>query len=243
MEEAMTLMLHAGAEPIGYDGLRELDVPQPTRTHVPIPHHRLVDLVAHSLSYYGHEVVEQHHGVTPDGNRYFGVLTLHSPYTGYADMVGLRNSHDRTLPVGIAFGSRVFVCDNTAFVSDHVIKTKHTAKLKLRLPGLIGELIEPIADQREAQHKTITRYQQTYLSDMEADHVIMSLYRAGVINVTRIADVHKEWEEPSFPDFAERTAWRLFNAVTYALTGKVMENPRATTQLHQIIDGACHAVH
>ena len=48
-----------------------------------------------------------------------------SPYTGYEDMVGLRNSHDKSLPVGIAFGSRVFVCDNTAFIADHVIRTKH----------------------------------------------------------------------------------------------------------------------
>jgi hypothetical protein len=56
------------------------------------------------------------------------------------------------LPVGIAFGSRVFVCDNLPFVADHVIRTKHTAKLKERLPGLSG-LIELLADQREAQYR------------------------------------------------------------------------------------------
>jgi hypothetical protein len=44
--------------------------------------------------------------------------------------VGLRNSHDKSFPVGIAFGSRVFVCDNAAFIADHVIKRRHTANAK-----------------------------------------------------------------------------------------------------------------
>lgn len=39
--------------------------------------------------------------------------------------------------------------------------------------------------------------------------------REGVIGVTRIADVNREWQEPSFHDFQhERNVWRLFNAVT-----------------------------
>src|SRR5690349_19453861 len=106
----MTLMLHAGANPVDYDGLRTLETPPATATHVPIPHFRLVDLVAHSLGYYGHEVTEQHFGVTPDGMRFFGVLTLKSGYTGYTDMVGLRNSHDKRFPVGVSYGHTTFVC-------------------------------------------------------------------------------------------------------------------------------------
>jgi hypothetical protein len=123
----MSLMLHAGANPIEYDGLRELTTPPASPTHVPIPHHRVVDLAAYSLSYFGHEVVERHFGVTEDGMRFFGVMTLRSPYGDYSDMIGLRNSHDKSLPIGVAFGSRVFICDNLAFVGDHVIKRKHTA--------------------------------------------------------------------------------------------------------------------
>jgi hypothetical protein len=236
------LMLHAGAQPVDYKGLRALTTPEPTATHVPVPHHRFVDLVAHSLSYFGHKVREQHFGVTPDGMRFFGVLSLKSDYTGYEDVVGLRNSHDKSLPVGVSFGSSCFVCDNLAFSGDYTIKTKHTAKLKMRLPGLIGELIEPIAEQREAQHRKLLAYQATELSDNQADQLIMQLYRQGVINVTRIATVLEQWEDPVH-DWGEKTAWRLFNAVTYALTGKIMENPRATTQLHQIIDGVAEQVH
>jgi len=57
-------------------------------------------------------------------------MSLRSPYGDYTDAVGLRNSHDKSFPIGIAFGSRVFVCDNLAFIGDQVIRRKHTVKAK-----------------------------------------------------------------------------------------------------------------
>ena len=37
------------------------------------------------------------------------------------------------------------------------------------------------------------------------------------------------------------TAWRLFNATTFALAGRIVENASVTPKLHQIIDGVCEA--
>lgn len=33
-----------------------------------------------------------------------------------------------------------------------------------------------------------------------------------------------------------KTGWRLLSAATFALTGRVSENPRSTAELHKIID-------
>ena len=74
----MTLLLHAGAEPVDYDALRQLPVPAPTDTHVPIAHSAVVDMVKYSLGFYGHEIAAEDYGVTPDGMRFFGVLSLRS---------------------------------------------------------------------------------------------------------------------------------------------------------------------
>jgi hypothetical protein len=238
----MTLMLHAGAKAIDYDGLRLLTTPAATETHLPIPHHRVVDLVRYSLGFHGHDVVEQAHGVTEDGMRYFGLLSLKSPYGDYTDTVGLRNSHDRKFPVGIGFGSKVFVCDNLAFIAEHVIRRKHTANAKRDLPGLVGELIEPLAAQRQAQHRTFERYKVATLTDMQADHAIMNMFRENVINVQRIPEVLREWHEPSH-DWGEPTAWRLFNAATFTLNGRVAENPQITRRLHNVIEGVCERIH
>jgi len=238
----MTLMLHAGGQEIDYVGLRALATPEATSTHVPIPHFRVVDMLRHTLGFYGHEITEEHYGVTENGMRFFGLLSLRSTYGDYTDTMGLRNSHDKKFPVGLAFGSRVFVCDNLAFIADHIIRRKHTANAKRDLPGLVGELVEPLSEQREAQHRTFLRYQETPVSNEAADHAILTMYREGIINLQRIGDVNEQWERPAH-DWGDRTAWRLFNAATFALTGRVSENPSSTSSLHKVIDGVCERVH
>lgn len=231
-------MLHRGATAIDFGTLSDLLTPDATNSHVPIAHFDVVNMVKYALGYYGHEVVEEHHAVTEDGARYFGLIQLRSNYGLYTDTVGLRNSHDKSFPVGIAFGSQVFVCDNLAFAADHVVKRRHTANLKRDLPGIIAEIVEPLQEVRQAQHHQLLTYQETLVSDELADHLIMRLYREDIINVQRIAEVNRQWHEPEC-DWGEKTAWRLFNAATFALNGRVAENPRATERLHQIIDGVC----
>jgi Domain of unknown function (DUF932) len=238
----MSLMLHAGANPVSYDDLRLVPTPDGTDSHVPVPHHEIVELVRYTLGFFGHEITEEAHAVTEDGARYFGLMSLRSPYGDYTDTLGLRNSHDKHFPIGIAFGSRVFVCDNCAFIGDHVIRRKHTVKAKRELPGLVTEIVRPLQAQRIAQNQKLLTYQGTPLTDELADHAILTMYRNDIIGVQRIADVVEQWERPTH-DWGERTAWRLFNAATLALAGKVAEKPDLTKQLHQVIEGVCESVH
>src|SRR5262245_52703630 len=179
----MSLMLHAGANAVTYDELRSVHTPEGTDTHIPVAHHEIVELMRYTLGFHGHEIVEEHHAVMPDGMRYFGLMTLRSPYGTYGDVVGLRNSHDKSFPIGIAFGSRVFVCDNTAFVGDHIIRRKHTSKAKRELPGLVSEIVVPLQAQRIAQNQKLLTYQATELTDQVADHAVLTMYRKGVIGV------------------------------------------------------------
>lgn len=234
----MSLMLHAGAEVISPEALAELVTPEPTKTHHPLPHHDVVQMVKFSLGFNGHEIVQEDHAIMPDGLRYFGLLTLQSAHGDYTHTVGMRNSHDKSWPIGIAFGSRVFVCDNTAFTGEKVIKRRHTPKAKRDLPGLVAEAIEPLHDARLAMSEQYDRFKAAPLGDYEADAAIMGLYRKGVINVQRIANVADAWDNPPH-DWGDRTAWRLFNATTFALTGRVAEDPRTTQTLHNVIDGVC----
>lgn len=238
----MTLMLHSGAKPVTYEELRAVPVPAPTESHVPVAHHEIVEQMRYALGFHQHEVVEEHHATNQDGAQYFGVLCLRSPYGEYIDMLGLRNSHNKTLPIGIAFGSRVFVCDNLAFSADHVIRRKHTVKARRELPALLADIIAPLKAQRIAQNQKLLTYQGTPLNDAQADHAILDMYRKDIIGVQRIADVMEQWERPAH-DWGDKTVWRLFNAATFALAGKVAEKPDLTKQLHGILDLTCETVH
>jgi hypothetical protein len=118
-----------------------------------IPHHRVVDMLVHTLSFYGHEVIEQHHGVTKDGLRYFGLLSLRSPYTGYADTVGLRNSHRQDL--SYRHRLRPKSSSATASPSSPIMSSGANTPPtpSATCPGLVGDLVEPLTEQREAQDR------------------------------------------------------------------------------------------
>jgi hypothetical protein len=236
------LNLHSGGTLVTYDELRAVPTPLATATHVPLPHHELVELVRYTLGFYGHSITEEHFALDHDGARFFAVMCLESQYGNYSDMVGLRNSSDKSFPIGVAFGSKVFVCSNLAFASEHVIRRKHTVNARRELPALLSDIIRPLQGHRVAQNQKLLTYQKTPISDMAADHAILSMYKTGVIGLQRIAQVIDAYEKPPH-DWGDRTAWRLFNAATYALTGRVAEKPDLTKRLHQVIDATCTEVH
>lgn len=238
----MTLILHRGAELITPDALRSITTPERTESHVPLPHHELVAMAKYALGYYGHEVSEELHGVTPDGMEYFGLLSLKSNYGDYTDTCGLRNSHSKRFPIGLAYGAKCFVCDNLSFSGDHVVRRKHTANSKRDLPGLVAEMVEPLQAHRQQQFLTFENYKNTELTDDRADQAIMQMYRKEVIGVQAISHVLQQWEAPEY-DWGGKTAFRLFNAATFALAGKVAEKPDLTKQLHAVIDGTCERLH
>src|SRR5277367_5660728 len=96
------LMLHTGARTVDLGALFMAPTPERTATHVPIPHHDLLKQVKHNIGQTGSmEIVEEAHGLSPDGNRYFGLLGLKdrtAPSNDFQLTIGLRNSHDKTFP-------------------------------------------------------------------------------------------------------------------------------------------------
>jgi hypothetical protein len=48
----------------------------------------------------------------------FGVLDLETQMEGCRFSIGIRNSHDKSIRLGLTAGLRVFVCSNMAFSGD-----------------------------------------------------------------------------------------------------------------------------
>ena len=234
----MTLMLHAGAETVDYDGLRALETPEASETHVPIAHHMVVDMVKYSLGFYGHDLIAENFGVTPDGMRFFGVLSLRSPYGDYVDTVGLRNSHDKRFPIGISIGSRVFVCDNLAFGGEVRISRKHTKFAQRDLRHLTSRAVGRLGERFLQIDERIARYRDRRITNPQAHNLVIKATDCGAITPSQIPGVLQEWRTPSHEDFRPRNAWSLFNAATEVMKGI---NPNTvvhrTQALHGLFDG------
>ena len=238
----LNLCLHSGGHEAIFDDVRAVETPAATETWCPIPHHELVDIVTETLGRNGLHVVNQVHALWSDGNRYFGAmqLTNGAAHDDYALVVGLRNSHDKTFPAGLACGSGVFVCDNLAFSGEVRLSRKHTARIRDDLPRLINTAVGRLGTMKVNQDKRIAAYKEVTISDIQAHDLIVRAVDAKALGLTHIPSVLDHWRKPAHEEFGLRTAWSLFNAFTedYKTASAVTLAARSVL-LHGVFDQLC----
>lgn len=236
------LCLHTGARKVDRDLLALVPTPARTPTWVPIPHERLLANVAGTLERAHMSVISEAHGLTPDGNRYFGLLQVQSGDnpSDFGLVVGLRNSHDKRFPAGLVVGAGVFVCDNLSFSGEIKLARKHTVHVERDLPMLVERAVGRLSDLRQKQEHRFQTYKGTELSDTTAHDLIIRALDARVIPTTKVPEVLREWREPRHTEFRDSwTAWRLFQAFTESLKGNLAHLPKRSQALHGLMDVAC----
>lgn len=235
------LILHAGGNHVSRDQLSSIATPKATHTWQPVPHESVVQLVEQALTGSGLAITDSSFALARDGARMFGVITL-AGGTDYATIIGVRNSHDRSFPVGLCLGSRVMVCDNTAFSSEVVVSTKHSRLVMDRLPRLVNEGVAKLIDKRGHQEKRIACYKETEVTGLPHLHdLVLRSYRAGAIPARAISEVLAEYDAPRHPEWKEPTLWSYFNCVTEILK-EYGDLPRRTQRLHGVADAECGAL-
>ena len=238
----LSICLDSGGNRVDRQQVIDVQTPSATRSWTPVAHYRLLDLVESTLDGCGLRVVDQAHALWGnDSARYFGLLEVITEQEGKEDyglVVGLRNSHDKTFPAGIAIGTRVFVCDNLAFCSDVVLKRKHTRFIDRDLPLVVSSAVGQLTLKLDRLDQRIERYKQVEIDDRSAHDIIVRALDCRVLQVTRIPDVLRQWREPNHPEFAqERNVWRLFNAFTETAKGTTIATlPKRTRALHGLMD-------
>jgi hypothetical protein len=235
------LLLHCGATAANKEEVSRMRTPDATATWHPIPHIALIEQVTCAVQDNGLTITGQAHSLTKDGSRYFGMLELRNGAThpDYTWVLGLRNSHDKSLPAGIVAGSQVLVCDNLAFSGEIKIARKHTPLILFDLPRLIRGAVERLVGEFHRQDERVLAYKQTQVSERSAHHLIIKSVDVGALSPRRIPAVLQEWRHPRHEAFRPRNVWSLFNSVTEVLKGGNLNALAARTEaLHRLLDKA-----
>jgi hypothetical protein len=211
------------------------------RFHKPYPFAAYVDDVEEALDLVGLQIVRNEFEVNPARTSFFGALEVEPKELvgelitarDYSLIVGLRGSHDQSLPRGLVLGSRVMVCSNLAF-SGNIGKfnTKQTLNVGTRLPRLINETVARIpqlAREQDEKFQAFKDYQFT--NRRTGDSVLAELVRQGMLSGSQFTRALREWDSPKHIEHAAYgdSAWQLFNAVTEAL------KPTGATVNHNLL--------
>jgi hypothetical protein len=200
-------------------------VPTPPKTssHVPIPHHEVIQALVQTLGFRHIQVTNEQHSVDRSGNKYYGVLDLVTPndgeFHGCSFSLGLRNSHDKSMRLAMTCGYRVRVCQNGMFSGDFTpVLRKHTKDFKLTdaLEVGVGQMqrnFGPMIQQ-------VDFYKNFTLTDSMAKNLLYEVFVEADLdvphNISFIQKVHEHYFQPQYDEFRARTIWSLTNAFTSA---------------------------
>ena len=202
---------------IGRTELAQIPVPQATATHRPVPHHEIVEALVETLSFRHIGVVNEEYAASNDGMKMFGVLDLETQMEGCRFSIGIRNSHDKSLRLGLTAGIRVFVCSNMAFSGDFTpVLAKHSKSFNLIDTLAVG--VDRIQRNFEPMQRQVEHWRQAQITDERAKLIFYAAFVDGKLDAPRslLTEVHRLYFEPQYEEFSPRTMWSLSNAFTSA---------------------------
>jgi hypothetical protein len=220
-----TLNLHAGGDIVTRDDLLGCETPPATDTWHPIPHVQVLDTTLSTLESAGFQVTGTKLSLSHEGARFFAVVDLATQILeGVSLACGIRNSCDKTFPIGFCAGNRVFVCSNLAMTSEIVIAKRHTKFGEERYREGIAQAVSKLGLYKEAQARWIGQLQARQITREESDSILLRSYEENLIGARQLPLLISEVRNPP-EGFKEPTAWNLWNHFT-AVIGR-------TTQAHQ----------
>ncbi|HCE42897.1 MAG TPA: hypothetical protein DET40_05065 [Lentisphaeria bacterium] len=208
------LVLHCGASKVTREELIGIPTPAATETWRPVPHYEVAELVANEAQRRGYEIVKEEYGLTPKGDRMFGVLRFKPENSGaeYTRALGIRNSHNKQFALGVVAGCSIFICDNLAFSGEITIHRKHTSGIEI--DELIPQAFDKLAYQYVRLEQRIGGMKLEAVSIDQARVITVMAAEIKAIPSCDIIEVLDEFKEPRHEEFRESTKWSLYNSFT-----------------------------
>ena len=232
------LTLHCGAREVTREQLDAVPTPAATATWFPVAHGTCVTTVQKALTESGFEVRKTRFGLSRGDARMFATVDLGSPLaTGVTLAVGIRNSFDKSLPLGFVAGHHVFVCDNMAFRSELSVRRKHTRNGHVRFGEAITAAVRNLLQFKLHETERIKVLQHADIDDRAAESLMLRAYERQLVSHRALPGVIREWRSPSYHEFQDRTAWSLLNAFTTILADRQKSNAQAHASLTMRLGG------
>lgn len=204
-----------------------------TRTHKPIHHKDFIAAIKEGVHAVGLDIVKAEYVIAAEGKKMFGVYDLSARNTELCWSIGIRNSMDKSLALGVTAGTRIFVCENLSFTGDFVAFRRHTSGLDTdELAFLAFRAMRIIVTQLkrfQQWHESLRNYP---LSESDMKILLVEIMTNAVIPPSKFR-YFNELYEGSYGD----TLWGFHEAATDTLRGSnLLTLPKKNKLLNGIID-------
>jgi len=194
-------------------------IPEATRSYQPVSNQQLIEHVKDQVKgLLGLPILREEYGLACKDQQMFGVITVDTGNEENGLAIGLRNSYNKSLSLGITSGASVFVCSNLCFSGDatRVIR-KHTRYVWRDAVELIHESIEWSQHYYDRINYDFDIMKGQPMSTDKGYDLIGRAMGHEVLKPQQATVAMREWDNPTHEEFQDRNAWSLYNAFTESL--------------------------
>lgn len=216
-------------------------VPEHTDTWRPVPYMDAVSYLKETIECLPYTLESEEYGLASDGQQMFGLITLDAGDSSQGLAIGIRQSYNKSIALGIAVGSQVFVCDNLCFSgSAFKLIRKNTVHVWADFRELVCEQVQASQMHFEAVMQETVLMREIPVTQERGYELLGRVVGEQVLTPTQATVAFGDWREPRHVEFADRNLWSLYNCVTEGLKkgqpAKVMERH---TRAHDFFVQTC----
>lgn len=157
-----------------------------TKSFHPVHHRDFIDSVREGIKAIGLEIVKAEYVLAAGGNRMFGVFDLSHRSSELCWSIGIRNSMNKSMSLGITAGTRVFVCENLCFSGEFLALKRHTSGLDTDMLAFLAykamKTMVPRLQAFERWHQCLKNY---VLPENDMRVLLVEIMEQNVIPVTK----------------------------------------------------------
>lgn len=198
---------------VSKEELAMVPTPDPVGIWKPVSHMEAIETVEKQIANRGWSIVDEQFGLVNDSKRMFGVVTIeNNANPEWRRCLGIRNSHDKSVRLGVCAGLNVIVCSNLCFGGNKTVQRKHTTHIDVE--RVVTQAIDSLDESFEILERRMKEMKGLRINDDQARSILVQIAGLGVIPSCDILACFNEYKHPRHPEFESETQWDLFNAVT-----------------------------
>lgn len=198
--------------------LATIPMPVETKSYKPISHSRLVEMTISRIESMGKKIVHESYTTNKSGEQLFVKFGIEDENNDtFRKMIGLRNSYDKSMPVGLVSGAQVIVCENGMFTGEIKQSRRHTANIERDLDELFDGIVSNIDDKYEILLKDAELMKSKSVTIERANEIFgeILLRKQDVSNITTLNNAVRLFKKP-INGFKDENVWDVYNAFTEA---------------------------
>ncbi|WP_163336123.1 hypothetical protein [Desulfopila sp. IMCC35008] len=210
-----------------------------TKTFHPVHHGDVIRAIQEAIDVMGMEIVKSEYVLAQDGQRMFGVYDLSQGTNELSWSIGIRNSMNKSMSLGVTAGTRVFVCDNLCFSGEFLAFRRHTSGLDTDELAFLAyrsmRKMIPLLKGFQAWHENLKNYP---LTEIDSKILLVEIMTNSVIPPSKFSEFNG-----LYANVYDDTLWGFHESASHIhKSSNLLSLPQKNKVLNKIIDNYIYSL-